>query len=142
MNRLQGRKRIARETGLTGVEAENILRAMEAQSLDVEAVDWEAIGQDLYGHGSRTGGVKHHLAEMYGINLVTPETAKHLAQQEDVSIGDLIRIFERRTKASKKMDLQKSAKGTFPHTDARGVKLWKKHPNEYDIIGVDDPIIY
>jgi len=142
MKNLQGLKRIAKETGLTGVEAKNIFQEFQKRALDVEAIDWETIGQDMYGHGSRTGGVKHHLAEMYGISLVQPETAKHEAQQENMSMGELIRIFERRSKASKRTDLRRSARGTFHHTDQAGVKLWKKHPNEYDILGVDDPIIY
>lgn len=67
MRNLQGLKRIAKETGLTGAEAKNIFQEFQKRALDVEAIDWETIGQDLYGHGSRTGGVKHHLAMKSGV---------------------------------------------------------------------------
>ena len=133
-----GLKKISKFTGLTGVEAKNIATSFKAKNIDFEVVDWETIGGDLYGHGKRVGGVKHHLREMYGIDLSTPQTSKHIEQGEQQSLGELTRIFERRSKRSKQADLRIQAKGTFKHTDAKGVKLWKKYPNQYDIEGIDD----
>ena len=133
-----GLKKISKHTGLTGIEAKNIASAFKTKNIDVETVDWETIGGDLYGHGSRTGGVKHHLSEMYGIDLSTPQTSKYEWQQEHASLGELMQISENRSRASIRMDLRRQAKGTFKHTDKKGVKLWKKYPNRYDIIGIDD----
>ncbi len=134
-----GLKKIAKHTGLTGVEAKNIASAFKSRNLDVETVDWETIGSDLYGHGKRVGGVKHHLREMYGIDLSMPTPGKFGMQEKQASLGSLIQIHERRSRKSIRMDLNRSAKGTFKHTDEKGVKKWKKHPNRFDIIGVDDP---
>ena len=135
-----GRKKISKHTGLTGIEAKNIAQAFKSKNIDIEAVDWETIGGDLYGHGSRVGGVKHHLREMYGIDLSTPTPSKFEGQREHASLGSLMQIHENRSRASIRMDLKRSAKGTFEHTDIAGVKKWKKNPNRFDIIGVDDPV--
>ena len=135
-----GLKKIAKHTGLTGVEAKNIAQAFKAKALDIEVVDWETIGGDLYGHGSRTKGVKHHLSEMYGISLDQPEVARHESQAEHACLNELMNIFERRSKRSKQLDLSINAKQIFKHTDVEGVKLWKKDPNRYDIKGIDDII--
>ena len=83
---------------------------------------------------------------MYGIDLGTPESEigheihKYSGIQKQETIGSLIQIHEGRSRASIRMDLRRSAKGTFDPSDARGVRLWKKHPNRFDIIGVDDPV--
>lgn len=134
-----GVKKISKHTGLTGIESKNIASAFKAKNLDVETVDWKTIGSDLYGHGHRVGGVKHHLREMYGIDLTMPSQTKFDIQREHASLNELNNIFERRSKRSKRIDLRIAAKETFKHTNDRGVKLWKKHPNRFDIIGVDDP---
>ena len=47
---------------------------------------------------------------------------------------------ERRSKKSKMMDYSKGAKKTYDPTNKAGVKKWRKHPNRYDIIGIDDLI--
>ena len=141
-----GRKKISKHTGLTGVEAGHIAQAFKIKGLDIETVDWETIGQDLYGHGKRVGGVKHHLREMYGIDLGTPESEipheihKYGAIEKHETIGSLMQIHESRSRLSIRMDLNRAAKGTFQPTDIAGVKKWKKNPNRYDIIGVDDPV--
>ena len=112
----------------------------------IETVDWETIGQDLYGHGKRVGGVKHHLREMYGIDISIPESEighelhKYSDIEKQETIGSLMKIHESRSRASVRMDLRRSAKGTFEHTDIAGVEKWKKNPNRFDIIGVDDPV--
>ena len=135
-----GLKNISKHTGLTGVESKNIAQALKTKNIDFQTVDWETIGGDLYGHGSRSKGVKHHLSKMYGIDLTMPSLGKFEMQQEHAALGSLIQIHEGRSRLSKRMDLRRAAKGTFKHTDEHGVKLWKKYPNRFDIIGVDDPI--
>jgi len=137
-----GLKKISKYTGLTGIEAKNIATAFKRKNIDVETVDWETIGGDMYGHGSRVGGVKHHLKNMYGIDLSQSNTSKYKGQMEHASLQSLMNIHERRGRKSIRMDLKRKAKGTFKHTNAKGVKKWKKHPNRYDIIGIDDPIIF
>jgi len=72
-----GLKKIAKHTGLTGIEAKNIAAAFRTKALDIETVDWETIGQDLYGHGSRVGGVRHHLHQTYGTSLDMPRTERY-----------------------------------------------------------------
>lgn len=136
-----GIKYISKKAGLTGIEAKNISKSLRGKGIDYQTIDWETIGGDLYGHGKRTGGVKHHLKNMYGINLALPETEKHINQGVNQSVGELINLFEGRSKRSRQMDLRRDAKGTFSPSDITGVKLWKKNPNLYDIIGVDDPIL-
>jgi len=137
-----GRKYISKKAGLTGIEAKNIAMALKKKGIDFQVIDWKTIGSDLYGHGKRTGGVKHHLKTMYGISLDMPEIERYKHQGLNQSIGELINIFERRSKKSKQMDLHIAAKNTFSPVDVTGVKLWKKNPNLYDIIGVDDPILF
>lgn len=137
-----GLKKVSKHTGLTGIEAKNIVNEFKKRNIDVETVDWETIGSDLYGHGKRVGGVKHHLRHMYGIDLSQPNTSRYEGQMEHASLQSLMNIHERRGRKSKRMDLRRKAKGTFKHTNIKGVKKWKKNPNRYDIIGVDDPIIF
>jgi len=135
-----GAKIISKHTGLTGIESKNIAKALKRKNIDYQNVDWETIGGDMYGHGSRTGGVKHHLSKMYGIDLMKNIPGKYEAQREHMSLSDLMRISENRSRKSIRMDLNRKAKGTFKHTNKKGVKKWKKHPNRYDIIGIDDVI--
>ena len=135
-----GLRKISELTHVTGIEAKNISKALKKKGIDYQKIDWETIGSDLYGHGSRSGGVKHHLRHMYGIDISTPQTRKHEGQREHASLNSLVGIFERRSRLSKKRDLQINARRTFKHTNIAGVKLWKKNPNRYDIEGVDDSI--
>ena len=141
-----GLKKISKYTGLTGVEAKHIAQSLKKQDVDFETVDWKTIGEDMYGYGSRTGSVKEKLSSMYGISLDVSEKQigvdmkMHDDVQEGFIIDNLMRIHERRSKKSRQMDYRRSAKGTFKSTDEKGVKKWKKHPNRYDIIGIDDMI--
>jgi len=141
-----GLKKISKHTGLTGIEAKNIAQAFKTKNLDVETVDWETIGGDLYGHGSRVGGVKHHLKNMYAIDLSSSESSMGSDLQvfdaiyDDNIRNDLMGIHERRSKASRFMDINRKAKQTFKPSNKAGVKKWRKNPNRFDIIGIDDPI--
>ena len=140
MNYDYGRKYISKKTGLTGIESMNIARSLSKKQIDFQTVDWETIGQDMYGHGKRTGGVKHHLKEMYGISLDDPITQlpKYKQQAREYDMMELRTIFDSRSKRSKMIDLHINAKRTFKHTNKKGVEKWRKNPNQYDIIGIDD----
>lgn len=135
-----GLKFISKKTGLTGLESKNIAHKLAKQNIDYQTVDWESIGQDLYGHGHRTAGVKHHLKNMYGITLENKGEAhrEYKIKEKLHSLDNLMDIFQRRSPASIKMDLSINARKQFRHNNQKGVKLWKKNPNMYDIIGVDD----
>ena len=141
-----GLKKISKYTGLTGIESKNIANAFKTKNLDVESVDWKTIGEDIYGYGKRSSSVKKKLASMYGIDLGVPQSSmgheikKHSDMQHHSSMSELMGIFESRSRLSKRMDLKIAAKGTFAPSDREGVKLWKKYPNQYDIIGIDDPV--
>ena len=141
-----GRKYISKHTGLTGVESKNIARQLETQGLDFQSFDWKTIGEDLYGHGKRVGGVKSKLKGMYGITLdagvrdISSDMAQASSVQTGYAMNDIMRIHESRSPHSKMMDYSKRARKTFKPSNKRGVELWKKHPNRFDIIGVDDPI--
>lgn len=138
------RKFISKATGLTGVESKNIARQLEEMGLDYQSFDWETIGGDLYGHGKRVEGVKHHLKQMYGVSLGF-DTDKHEAKrysEMEVSalMPGLMEINDRRSKKSKMMDWNINAKHTYKPSNKQGVNRWKKHPNRYDIFGIDEMI--
>ena len=141
-----GSKFISRHTGLSGVESKNIAKQLEHQGLDYQSFDWKTIGEDIYGHGKRVGGVKHHLKQMYGISLepriasVKHETERFSEMEASMIMPSLMEINSRRSPKSRMMDYSIGARRTFKPTSKRGVALWKKHPNRFDIIGVDDKI--
>jgi hypothetical protein len=147
-----GRKEISKMTGLTGVESKNIARQLSKQGFDYQSFDWKTIGEDLYGYGKRTGGVKKKLETMYGVSI--GRTGKAIShdigrakvakqrfkreQSRDAVLRECQRIFNRRSKKQKAMDLKIDAKHIFDPGEVKGVKKWKKNPNMYDIWGVDD----
>jgi len=135
-----GIKQIAKLTKISGVEAKNIAKTLEAKGLDFQTFDWKTIGEDLYGHGNRTAGIKGKIQEMYGINIAKPDIKEFDVMEHQSTMADLMAIHNRRSKKSIIMDLAKDAKQKFKPNDAAGVKKWKKHPNRYDIIGIDDLI--
>lgn len=141
-----GRKIISKYTGLTGVEASNILKGLQKQNLDYDLFDWKTIGEDLYGHGKKTSGVKQKLKSMYGVALDMPISSigSEIQKYSEIEVADvmsnLMEIHERRSPHARMMDLNLRAKKTFKPSNKKGVELWKKNPNRYDIIGIDDPI--
>lgn len=137
-----GRKRISKAIGLTGVEAGHISRALKKQHLDPDAYDWEGALSDATDYGDRFEAVKQKLKDQYGLSLNTRDTAADVneweGRQNDMMVSDLMNIFERRSPRSKAIDLNRNAKQTFDPSDEIGVRKWKKHPNRYDIKGIDD----
>jgi len=146
MNYDYGIKYISKHTGLTGIEASNIVKDLRKQDLDYDLFDWETIGADLYGHGKRSKGVKSKLKSMYGISLGIPVSniKTEIKKYSDIEVSDvmsnLMEIHSRRKPHARMIDLNLRAKKTFKPTNKIGVELWKKNPNRYDIIGIDDPI--
>lgn len=137
-----GRKYIARMTGLTGVEAGNVARKLEKKGIDYMTIDWKSIGENLYGHGKRTKGVKKQLAEMYGISISqsSSDVGKWERMGKEYTLDELMRFHNRRGKRARMIDMSLRAKKTFKATNPVGVALWKRKPNRYDIEGIDDPI--
>lgn len=130
------RKSIARQTGLTGVEAGHIARQLENQGQDYQAFDWKTIGENMYGHGHRTSGVKSIVKSMYGVSI---------GESDERDSGEFLEmevhsVQNRRTPTALKMDNSIDARHTFKMSNEKGVRKWIKRPNMYDIVGVDDVI--
>jgi len=138
-----GLKHISKMTGLTGIEAKHIANQIKQKGLDYQVFDWKTIGEDLYGYGKRTEGVKHKLSSMYGVSLdkknkIRNERAKYSDMEIAGLMPALMRHNDRRKKRARRTDYSKGAKNTFKPTNKEGVEKWKKHPNRYDIVGIDD----
>lgn len=129
------RKEISKQTGLTGVEAQHLVRKMEQKGIDYQTFDWKTIGENMYGHGHRTGGLNAVMKGMYSMNLedITGEEQEYLERQVHL-------VQSRRSPLALDMDNRINAKHRFKITNKRGVSKWLKAPNKYDIIGVDDLI--
>ena len=74
------------------------------------------------------------------ITNVKHETEHFSDMEASMIMPSLMEQNERRSPKAKMMDYSLGARHTFKPTNKRGVKLWKKHPNRFDIIGVDDKI--
>lgn len=130
------RKEISKYTGLTGVEAGHIARQLEKQGQDYQAFDWKTIGENMYGHGHRTGGVKSIVHQAYGVNIGDfdmPGAGVFLEREVHARQG-------RRSPRALEMDNRINARKRFKITNEKGVRKWLKRPNMYDIEGVDDII--
>lgn len=130
------RREIAKHTGLTGVEAGHIERQLVKQGIDYQTMDWKTIGENMYGHGHRTGGLKKVVSGMYNINI---------GESDERGSGEYLEMEvhtrqSRRKPAAIKMDEHINAKHQFKMSNEKGVRRWLKKPNMYDIIGVDDII--
>jgi hypothetical protein len=137
--------------GLSGVEMKHIRKQFDERGLDFDAVDWEVIGQDSADHGKRSKTIWKKLGSMYGIskNMTNAEisvaSARHKAYVEDddyyLSRGlqhDIAMSFhQKRSKRAIALDRSKRAKTVFELDDPIGVAKWMKHPNRYDLEGVD-----
>lgn len=147
-------KFIAKKTGLTGVEAKNILKYMNSKNIDPYAVDWETIGQDLYGYGDRFKGVKDLLKRYYGLEVSFAAELDEFQHQldntffnqvfsggvipgEPPSLSSLRDHHKSRSRRSIAMDNAKKAVNVFAPTDVEGVVKWIKRPHQFDIRGID-----
>ena len=139
-----GLKEISKATGLTGIEAKHIATSLKKQNIGFDVVDWKTLGEESRDFGDRTKVVKQKLGQMYGISTgIVKSDIGNLNQafnesQEDFFTAPLREINERRSKRARMIDYNLQAKQTFHSYDKEGVKKWKKHPNRFDIFGVDD----
>jgi len=137
-------KYISKKTGLTGLEAKNIASKLKKKNIDVYSIDWETIGQDLYGHGRKTAGVKKKLKSMYGISLGVNESGighqmnKYASMSRDKVLQRVSQRNDQRTMKALIIDKNMKAKHTFSISNERGVEKWLKNPNRYDLKGIDD----
>lgn len=137
-----GRKEISKGVGLTGVESKNIARKLKESDIDPQAIDWEGAISDASDYGDRYGATVQKLKDYYGVDIGKEQSfSEHKKLENDRLMNELMRIFESRSRASKLMDLNIDAKSQFKPSNKPGVKLWKKYPNEYDIIGIDNAVI-
>lgn len=140
-------KFVSKKTGLTGVESKTLLKQLERKGLDYQSFDWKTIGENLYGHGKKFSAVKKMLREMYGISIspkkmnIKTEIEKYSDMEVASLMPNLMKYNDRRRKKAKMVDWNLQAKTTFSPTNKIGVKKWKKHPNLYDIMGIDDKIM-
>ena len=126
-------KYISKHTGLTGVESRNLFRTMEKKGVDYQTIDFETVGQDMYGHGHRTKGAKDTILKMSGISLYEPED-----NSKQFSDMEIHRRQGSRSPGSLKMDNRINAKHTYKTTNEKGVAKWLKKPNRFDLLGIDD----
>jgi len=150
-----GLKHISKMTGLTGIESKQVAKAFKKMNIGYDVVDWETIGGELYGHGSRLGGVKHHLRTSYGIELdpysgmdkyIDIETLKVKSgkrkhrmtiTEKGATLWSLRLFYSKRTPKQRMIDNRIRAKKRYQHTNRKGVEKWLRNPNRYDILGVD-----
>ena len=145
-----GLREIARHTGVTGVEAKNIARALHNQNIGYDVIDWKTLGEDSRDFGNRSGAVWNKLSSMYGVSK--PSTIAGIKQdigrfEESKmerpfdAIGfqyDLCNsIHLKRSRKAILLDDNIRADNVFKITDLVGVQKWMKAPNRFDILGVD-----
>jgi len=147
-----GIKEIAKFTGLTGIEAKHVAQSLKKQNIDYKVIDWKTLGEDAYDYGKRTNVIWSKLGSMYGISK--PETltgikqdiVKHVEQQRGIPEEVRFAGFQKEICMSKhlqrspraiQMDDIKKAKKRFKVSNLEGVQKWMKHPNRYDVIGID-----
>lgn len=141
-----GQKFISNMTGLTGVESKHIATQLKRKGLDYTVFDWKTIGEDTRDFGKRSSSVKKKLGSMYGVSIDDPlrnvghERSRYSDMEVASLMPSLMELHERRSKRSKIMDYSKGAKHTYKPTNKKGVKKWRKNPNRYDIIGIDNLI--
>jgi hypothetical protein len=126
---------ISKHTGLTGIESKNLYHKMEKKNIDFQTIDWETVGQDMYGHGHRTKGAKNVIRGMYGISF-----DEHEDQSQEYLEREVHQRQSRRTPRSLHIDNLVNAKHVFKITNPKGVAKWLKNPNRFDIKGIDDII--
>jgi hypothetical protein len=131
----QVRKEISHHTGLTGVEAGHLVHKMEKQGIDYQSFDWKTMGENMYGHGHRTGGLNKVMKGMYSMNL-----EENISDEHEFLEKQVLHVQSHRSPLSLNMDNHINAKHVFKMSNHKGVKKWLKAPNMFDIVGIDDII--
>ena len=145
-----GIKHISKYTGLLGVESKNIAKALDKKGMSFDVIDWETLGGDARDFGKRSDAVWSKLGSMYGIGK--PRTQQGLRheinkydelQQKQPAYTDGIQfemVMQRHMKRSRRaklIDDKLKAKNVFSLTNTKGIQKWMKHPELYDVHGVD-----
>lgn len=130
----QIRKQIAKDTGLTGVEAGHIVKDLERSGQDYQAFDWKTIGEDMYGKSHSVGSVRKQVKSMYGVGL------GDISDQYS-DLDSLIHATQSsRTVKAREMDNRINARRTYKTSNKKGVQRWLRRPNMYDLLGIDDKL--
>ena len=152
MNYDYGIKHISKMTGLSGVQAKHVMKGLRKQNIGFDVIDWKTLGGDAKDFGSRSEAVWDKLGNMYGISKPQTQSGiKHNIQRyrgmaEKIPTHVMTSGLQNemcqarhlaRTPRAIQMDDRKKAKKRFKVTNQKGVKKWMKHPNMYDIIGID-----
>jgi len=139
-----GIKEISKWTGLTGVQSKHVVRELGKRGIAYDLIDWKAVGESARDYGDRYSATFNKIQEMYGIQR-KPREYKRLPsrsplpqltgiQMEMCNIRQAKRSFK-----AQLVDQHKPARRTFNITNKKGVKLWMKNPNRFDIRGIDTP---
>lgn len=64
---------ISKATGLTGVEAGHIAKALKDLDVDPQTIDWEGAISDARDYGGRYQAVKNYIRNYYGVSLEKPD---------------------------------------------------------------------
>ncbi len=141
---------ISKFTGITGIAAKHIAKDLDKHNIDWMSIDWKTIGEDVKDFGDRYNAIWDKLRNMYGISKSMTGGAykKHVGKflehkeipvftQKEIQLEMCLDVHLRRSARSIMLDDKIAARIRFKPTNLKGVQLWMKNPNKYDIIGVD-----
>ena len=147
---------ISKKAGISGIQSKHIVSQLEKQNIDPAVIDWHTLGNESQDFGDRYNTIWRKLGMEYGVSK--PQTSSSISLKEkryesqreknpdmeafgnDFQFSLCMERHKSRTKKAIKMDNEIAAKHTYHISDKKGVKKWMKHPNMYDIIGIDSPL--
>lgn len=147
-------KYISKYAGISGVKAGHIVKQIESQGLDPASFDWLTIGSESKDYGDQYSTIWKKLGAEYGVTK--PDTIQSIdfseksylrsleRDDDEIALGNDLQFeicmnrHKRRTRNARAIDERIHAKNTFQMNDTKGVQLWMKQPNMYDIIGIDN----
>jgi len=148
-----GVSKIARATGLTGVQSKNIAKALQKQNIGYDLIDWHTLGGDARDYGDPYNAVWDKLNTMYGVSKPTTQTdvtyGNAMADEHydegppiedihyDMQLGILQQHHAKRPPRSRQMDERIQAQRVCKITDTKCIQRWMEHPEELDVEGVD-----
>jgi hypothetical protein len=145
-----GISEISKHTKITGVKAKHIAKDLTEQGIDWMAIDWKTIGEDVSDYGDRYSAIWKKLGNMYGIGKsmtkgeykgeigrYTERIQTPLFTQKEIQLEMCLSRHLKRTPISIMLDDRRIAKHRFQPTFLKGVQIWMKNPERYDVIGID-----
>lgn len=133
---------VARHTGLTGVQAKQIVMQLRKRNIAFDIIDWETIGQEARDYGDRYNAVWNKIREMYGIDRRVFHEHRYQQHKEPLS-GESLQMemcltrHRGRSRLSQAVDESLKATKVFIVSDIKGVRKWMQNPRRYDIVNVD-----